>query len=378
MVERKSLEDELAAWLTLALCPGIGSVTFHKLCAIAAPSTLIDFDELQLRAIGLKEKQIRFIRHDATNVVQACLEWQNRPYHHILLSINPHYPALLKETKGYPPILFVIGHPQVLSAPQIAMVGSRNATIEGLETASSYAHTFSEQGFVVTSGLALGVDGHAHQGALNAGGKTVAVLGSGLEHIYPHRHKGLASRIQEQGALISEHPPYSKPRPEFFPRRNRIISGLAAGVVVVEATEKSGSLITARYAAEQGRDVFAIPGSIRHPFHNGCHSLIKNGACLVQSPKDVLDEIESLTNWSKDHQPSFFDSPPERQVSDKEALPYPELLANVGIEPTPVDILAQKTHIPVHEVMQQLLELELLGHIVAVTGGYILSGRGKL
>ncbi len=181
----------------------------------------------------------------------------------------------------------------------------------------------------------------------------------------------MASRIAERGALVSEHLPSVKPRAEHFPRRNRIVSGLSLAVLVVEATKKSGSLITAKYAAEQGRDVFAIPGSIRQPFHTGCHSLIKSGACLVQSPDDLLGEIESLTNWSKKVQPTLFD-----QVIDKEELPFPDLLANVGIEATPVDILAQKTHIPVQEVMQQLLELELLGHVVAVNGGYILKGRG--
>ncbi|MFA0439659.1 DNA protecting protein DprA [Vibrio sp. 10N.286.49.C2] len=366
-------DSELRAWLTLALCPGVGSITFHKLCAITSPSALVQFDAQRLRSIGLKENQIRFIHYDACKSVEACLEWRGESSHHIILSTDAHYPALLRETKGYPPMLFVSGHLPILSRPQIAMVGSRNATREGLETAAQYGQAFSEQGFVVTSGLALGIDGHAHQGALSAGGSTIAVLGSGLGHIYPHRHKGLANRIREKGALVSEHPPFIKPRPEFFPRRNRIISGLSAGVLVVEATEKSGSLITARYAAEQGRDVFAIPGSIRHPFHSGCHSLIRSGAFLVQTPKDVVDEIESLVNWSKDHQPTLFD-----QVIDKEELPYPNLLANVGIDATPVDILAQKTHIPVHEVMQQLLELELLGHIVAVTGGYILKGRGKL
>ena len=226
--------------------------------------------------------------------------------------------------------------------------------------------------------MALGIDSFAHDGALKGGGKTVAVLGSGLEQVYPSRHKALSQRIVEQGgALVSEFLPQAKARSNHFPRRNRIISGLSTGVLVVEAAERSGSLITARYAAEQGRDVFAVPGSIHNPNNRGGNQLIKSGACLVQKTQDVLNEIEILVNWSINNNKSvkavLFE-----QNDAREELPFPELLANVGIEATPVDILADRTNIPVHEVMMQLLELELLGHVVAVSGGYIRKGRGEL
>ena len=245
--------------------------------------------------------------------------------------------------------------------------------------ATVWAIEKGERPLRLTESLALGkifgIDGHAHDGALLGGGETVAVLGSGLQHLYPARHRKLAERIREQGALVSEFRPDAKPRAEHFPRRNRIISGLSVGVLVVEAAEKSGSLITARYAAEQGRDVFALPGSIHSPTSRGGNQLIKNGACLVQSAKDVLDEIENLVNWSVSQspypQPALF-----TQNDSREELPFAELLANVGNEATPVDILANRTNIPVHEVMMQLLELELSGHVVAVTGGYIRKGRG--
>jgi DNA processing protein len=220
--------------------------------------------------------------------------------------------------------------------------------------------------------MALGIDGHAHDGALTVGGSTIAVLGAGLEKIYPERHKKLACRIIESGALVSEFKPHQVPKAENFPRRNRIISGLSLGVLVVEAAKRSGSLITARYANDQGREVFALPGSIHNPHSKGCNALIKDGANLVQSSDEMLKEIESLLSWSLNRQKTLF--PPE---VDNEQLPFPELLANVGVdEAISVDILVERTHISVHEVMMQLLELELQGHITAVAGGYIRTRRG--
>jgi DNA processing protein len=363
-------EKALAAWLTLSSIPKVGIAKLNKLLALDAPQNLVKYSSEQFQAIGFSAAQIRHVQQ-GNKAVDECLKWLQHDEHSIITTMDDCYPPLLKQTKGHPPSLFVKGDVHTLSLPQIAMVGSRNASAEGMEAAQYFAGEFAKQNFVVTSGLAIGIDGHAHTGALRSGGQTVAVLGSGLNHIYPARHRELAKRIERQGVLVSEFWPDTSPRPEFFPRRNRIISGLSAGVLVVEATQKSGSLITTQYAAEQGREVFAIPGSIRFANHSGCHSLIRNGACLVEHPNEVINEIDSLVNWSKDNQPTLFD-----QVIETEELPYPELLANVGIEATSVDILAQKTHIPVHEAMTQLLELELSGYVVAVTGGYILKGRG--
>ncbi|MBD1559171.1 DNA-protecting protein DprA [Vibrio sp. S9_S30] len=364
-------ENELRAWLTLSFTPQLGGQSLTRLLTIDAPINLLASSEERWQSIGLKPKQIQFLKAKSHPEVDECLEWQLDSNHHIVTLLDGSYPSLLKEVSSPPTTLFVKGDVQSLSAPQIAMVGSRNASIEGLQTARAFAKDLSANGLVVTSGLALGVDGHAHDGALEGGGQTVAVLGSGLDCIYPTRHRNLAQRIIEQGALVSEFRPNTKPRPEHFPRRNRIISGLSVGVFVVEAAERSGSLITARYAAEQGRDVFALPGSIHNPNARGGNTLIKSGACLVQSSEDILQEVENLVSWSFSQQTSIFS-----EDASQEELPFPELMANVGLEATPVDILAERTHIPVHEVMMQLLELELSGYVVAVPGGYIRKGRG--
>ncbi|MCL9783009.1 DNA-processing protein DprA [Vibrio sp. S4M6] len=371
-------EAYLSAWMTLALAPKLGPKSLSQLSKLDKVEHIVGYDKAALASIGLSQQQIHYITSRAKRDIDQCFEWKAQsPDRHILVPNKSHYPSLLNQIDSPPPILFVKGEVEVLDLPQIAMVGSRNASAEALQTAYAFAKDFVEHGLVVTSGLALGIDGYAHDGALKNAGKTIAVLGSGLEQVYPSRHRGLSQRITEQGALVSEFLPHIKARSNHFPRRNRIISGLCTGVLVVEAAERSGSLITARYAAEQGRDVFAIPGSIHNPNNRGGNQLIKSGACLVQKTQDVLNEIEILVNWSinsnKSVQVATF-----VQNDGQEELPFSEVLANVGIEATPVDIVADRTNIPVHEVMMQLLELELSGHVVAVSGGYIRKGRGEL
>ncbi|UUM30657.1 DNA-processing protein DprA [Vibrio japonicus] len=369
---------ELSAWLALYFTPRIGPKTFQKLTAIDAPRALVESAPSTLQSVGFTDTQIQYLKHKAPQDVEDCVKWlEGAKHRHILTLEDVHYPALLKQTGSAPAVLFVEGDVSCLSQHQLAIVGSRNVSIDGLNSARNFAADLVEQGLVITSGLALGVDGYAHDGALKGGGKTIAVLGCGLNTIYPARHRSLASRITESGALVSEFHPTAKPKADHFPRRNRIISGLSTGVLVIEAAEKSGSLITARYAAEQGRDVFAIPSSIHNSNGRGCNLLIKQGACLVQTTQDILDEIDVLIRWSNANKPpqqcDLFE-----EIDSKEGLPFPQLLANVGNEATPVDILANRTNIPVQEVMMQLLELELSGHVVAVSGGYILRGRGKL
>ncbi|MDW2012672.1 DNA-processing protein DprA [Vibrio sp. Vb0301] len=328
--------DDLAAWLKLSCLPGIGGVKMNKLLARDTPRNIVNFSPEQLQQLGLTTKQIQAWA-STDKEVDACLSWlEASTNHHILTLTDPRYPPQLKQIVAPPPLLFVQGNPTCLSQPQIAMVGSRNASFDGLQHARQFAAEFVQHDFIVTSGLALGIDGHAHDGALQAGGKTIAVLGSGLANIYPARHRGLA-----------------------------------LGVLVVEAAKKSGSLITARYALEQGREVFALPASINAPNACGGNQLIRHGACLVEKTKDVLDEIQSLLDWSINQSTDLFST-----LNDEEELPFPQLLANVGSEATPVDILANRTNIPVQEVMMQLLELELSGHVVAVSGGYIRKGRG--
>ncbi|EPF2930449.1 DNA-processing protein DprA [Vibrio navarrensis] len=365
-------EQELIAWLSLSFTPQIGAKRLAKLLSIDAPLNILSYSDNALHNLGFSTTQLAYLRQEARRDVETALTWQLQQDHHILTLADDNYPPLLKEAGAAPPYLFVKGEVGALSKPQLAMVGSRNASLEGLQHARQFAEFLVQQGLAVTSGLALGIDGHAHDGALSAGGDTIAVLGSGLEHIYPARHRKLAQRIAENGALVSEFRPDAKPRAENFPRRNRIISGLALGVLVVEAAEKSGSLITARYAAEQGREVFALPCSISSVNGRGGNQLIKNGACLVSEPNDILREIQSLLDWSYQQQTRDLFSP----LNTEEQLPFPELLANVGSEATPVDILASRTNIPVQEVMMQLLELELSGHVVAINGGYIRRGRG--
>ncbi|UMM03057.1 DNA-processing protein DprA [Vibrio campbellii] len=362
---------DLAAWLKLSCLPGIGGVKMNKLLSKDTPSNIVQYSTEQLQLLGFTAKQLQ-AWSQVDKEVDACLTWvAASSHHHILTLADALYPPLLKQTVAPPPLLFVKGEASCLSQPQIAMVGSRNASVDGLQHARSFASDLVQHDLIVTSGLALGIDGHAHDGALLAGGKTIAVLGSGLEQVYPARHRGLGQRVAENGALVSEFRPDAKPRAENFPRRNRIISGLSLGVLVVEAAEKSGSLITARYALEQGREVFALPASINAPNASGGNQLIQNGACLVQNTQEVLNEIQSLLDWSINQSLDLFSAP-----IDEEELPFPQLLANVGNEATPVDILASRTNIPVQEVMMQLLELELSGHVVAVSGGYIRKGRG--
>lgn len=370
------LERDLAAWLAFSFAPQLG---MHRLQRLASRHALHDLKQQLGRegeAAGLKAHQIDYLQQQADREVDACLLWcQQAEHRHIVTPFHAHYPARLKEIAAAPPVLFVAGRLDTLRAPQIAIVGSRNASIDSQHIAHQFAAQLVEHGLVVTSGLALGIDGYAHDGALKAGGETIAVLGSGLGCIYPARHRTLAERIMASGAVVSEFRPDAKPRPDHFPRRNRIISGLSLGVLVVEAAEKSGSLITARYAVEQSREVFVVPGSIRHPNCHGSNQLIRQGACLVQHIDHILDEVGPMMDWRRNQ------SQPEQTELfscsyHEEELPFPELLANVGEEATPVDILANRTHIPVQDVMMQLLELELSGHVVAVSGGYIRKGRG--
>ncbi|MCG9651006.1 DNA-processing protein DprA [Vibrio brasiliensis] len=369
--------EELAAWLALYFIPGVGPKSFSRLLNHDSPVNIVRSSVETLRALGLSDKQVSYLTQRSSQDVAQCLEWHEQDeLHHIVTQQHNDYPSLLAQSAGSPPILFVKGNLASLSLPQLAIVGSRSASLDGLTTARQFAQHLVSHQLAITSGLALGVDGYAHDGALQAGGQTIAVLGCGLQTIYPARHRQLASRIIEaQGALVSEFHPLAKPKAAHFPRRNRIISGLSLGVLVVEAAEKSGSLITARYAVEQGREVFALPGSIHNVNARGCNLLIQQGACLVLTIDDIINEVETLLRWSNSSKPQI-QNELSSEIGCKEQLPFPQLLANVGSKAIPVDILANRTNIPVQEVMMQLLELELSGHVVAVSGGYILKGRG--
>ena len=321
---------------------------------------------------GLSSKQIGRYFSLTPSIVEKMQRWLDEPGHHLLLAESPDYPQPLRAIRDYPAALFVAGDVRLLSAPQIAVVGSRNHTWYGERWGRLFSEALARKGVCITSGLALGIDAVAHRGALSANGRTVAVLGNGLFHIYPRRHQSLAARILEEGgAIVSEFPLHETPWPANFPRRNRIISGLSRGVLVVEAAIKSGSLVTARCALEQGRDVYALPGPLGSPGSAGPHWLIQQGAIPATCVEDILESLQyELKTLSDDDENTKY-SPDTEDV----ALPFPELLANVGDEVTSVDVVAERAGQPVPETVAQLLELELAGWIAAVPGGYVRLRR---
>lgn len=325
-----------------------------------------------LRNVGLTAKQAaRFFSMTEREVI-ASQQWLSQPDNHLLLADSPFYPPALNAISDYPPALFVRGNLSLLSANQLAVVGSRNFSWYGERWGSALCEALAQQGVTITSGLALGIDAVAHRSALRVAGKTIAVLGSGLGHIYPHRHRQLAEEIVASGgALVSEFPLSMTPLPHNFPRRNRIISGLSRGVLVVEAALRSGSLVTARCALDQGREVYAIPGPLGNPGSEGPHWLIQQGAMAVTRAEDILENMQiGLFQRSNAQDASKYSTD-----QDSVALPFPELLANVGDEVTPVDVVAERAGQPVPVTVAQLLELELAGWIAAVPGGYVRLRR---
>lgn len=305
--------------------------------------------------------------------MRADIRWAQDNQIHLLDVDNDNYPALLREIRRPPPLLYVKGNPGVLSLPQIAIIGSRSPSATGRATATDFASNLAASGFAITSGLALGIDVAAHQGALRAGGKTIAVMGTGIDQIYPTRHQQIATDIiNSGGALISEFPLGTHPQPGNFPQRNRVISGISCGVLVVEAAVKSGSLITARYALQQNREVFAIPGSIHNPLSRGCHALIKDGATLVESAQDVVGELKGLLSlkW----QEVDFDRPVHQANINEELATHNDeatVLAQLGYEPTNLDVLVERTGLAVGDVMACLLTMELRGVVANMGFGYM-------
>lgn len=285
--------NELSYWLTLSQTPGVGIHTIKKLLKqFHCIEAICKASSKQLQNQQLNDEQIAAIKNPNQKEIDVAQQWLNDSSDHAIIPFtDSRYPTLLLETSCFPILLYIHGDMHVVSQPQIAMVGSRKPTHTGLELASEFARALSQRGLIITSGLALGIDAASHDGALNAGGKTIAILGSGLKQVYPRRNYSLAERIAHNGCLISELPLYAGPLPENFPRRNRIISGLSLGTLVIEAAPYSGSLITARFALEQNREVFAIPGSPRNPMAKGCLSLIQQGAKCVTCVEDIINEI---------------------------------------------------------------------------------------
>ena len=283
---------ELAAWIELSLVPGLGSSRFRSLLsAFGLPAHVLKATRSQLSRVVPESLAASILERNRGAEIEKAVRWAAEPNHAVLTLADAAYPRQLLEIPDPPALLYVAGDARLLSSPALAVVGSRNATPQGLKNAHAFARAFSDAGLAIVSGLALGVDSEAHRGGLAGRGSTLAVLGTGVDVTYPRRNAPLADEILERGLLVSEFPLGTEPHAGNFPRRNRLISGLARGCLVVEAAVDSGSLITARLAADQGREVFAIPGSIHSPLSKGCHALIKQGAKLVESAEDVLEEL---------------------------------------------------------------------------------------
>lgn len=344
--------------------PGMGAKTIRYLLEHLEPAQIFSASHAQLRQLGLKDDLIGALKDTDWQRVEQTLLWLENPNHHALPLNDPRYPQQLLEISSPPPILFVRGNLELLAQPQIAIVGSRNPSSQGLQTAFDFAQTLADVGFTITSGLALGIDAAGHRGALKATGRTIAVSGTGLDRVYPARHKELAREIVEKGAMISEFPLGATAKANHFPRRNRIISGLCQGLLIVEAARESGSLITARLALEQNREVFAIPGSIHNPLARGCNALIREGAKLVETTRDILEELGQ------------FKQPPETLVAEKIQteldLEQQNLLKLIPFSPTTVDELVNQSGLAVEVVSSILLVLELQGYIVSAAGGSYL------
>lgn len=351
-------------WLRMSMVKGLNTAQRMKVGEYLQVYSDIHPD--MLMAGGLNQKQCQqFTSSLNEKYINATLTWLEKDDHHMLVYGDSDYPKQLTYISSAPLLLFATGDISTLSQEQIAMVGSRNFSHYGERWAKYFTKELVQAGLIITSGLAIGIDSICHQSALNSTGKTIAVLGSGLENIYPRRHCDLAKRITEEGgAIVSEFLTTALPLATHFPRRNRIISGLSAAVVVVEASLRSGSLITARYALEQGRDVFSLPGPLGSPTSEGSHWLIQQGAYLVNKPQDIIEQIRSSLKWL----------PMSRSASvafTQSESSFPALLSSIEYEATPVDLIAQRTNQPVSEILIQLLDLELEGWVSSVNGGYI-------
>lgn len=363
--------DSLVDWLWLWRCPGIGPVSFARLLKhFGSPTAAKNADRETLKTIGLKAPAIDCMFGTMPKAVNQDMEWAEIKGNRIITIQDPLYPNTLKSVARPPPILFSSGNQELLNQTQLAMVGSRNPSPNGRENAHAFAKYLANNGITITSGLALGIDGAAHQGALDANGWTIAITGTGLDTVYPRRHQKLAEQIKENGLIISEFPTGTAPAASNFPRRNRIISGLSSGVLVVEATLRSGSLITARYALEQGREVFAIPGSIHNPLARGCHALIRQGAKLVETAQDILEELGPFVT-----QPTPNNSTPNNSPElDPE---YIKLLRCIGHESVSSDELVECSGLTPQAVSSMLLLLELQGLVASAPGGlYTRVGMG--
>lgn len=360
--------QELAQWLRLEQTPGVGPETARKLLsAFGLPESIFSASFSALQKVVSERVAHALISPPSEEIkalIDKTLTWKSHAGNHVLTLADADYPKALLDISDPPLILYAKGRLDLLSASSLAVVGSRNATTQGIVNADKFSEVLSQAGLTIISGLALGIDAAAHEGGLRGKGSTVAVIGTGADIVYPARNRPLAHRIAAEGCILSEYPLGMPAIAANFPRRNRIISGLARGVLVVEAAARSGSLITARMAAEQGRDVFAIPGSIHSPLSKGCHLLIKQGAKLVESAQDVLEELQHH------HTPAPATMPPSPAPSSMDN-DESRILKAMGFDPVAPDVLAQRCGMSIADLNAHMLTLELQGLLETLPGGTV-------
>ena len=388
--------EDIQAWLRLTQTEGIGQETVrHLLSAFGLPKDILTLQANQLKNVVTEQIAQRLLNPSSTflkeldDLSERTYAWSTEPEHYFITLADQNYPPALLSLPDPPPIIYVRGKISLLSSTGIAVVGSRNATAQGKSNAEKFSRALSDAGITVISGLAYGIDASAHSGALSGPGSTIAVLGTGIDRVYPAAHRSLAHEIAANGILLSEHALGSPPKAFHFPRRNRLIAGLSQGVLVVEAAAQSGSLITARLAAELGHDIFAIPGSIHSPLSKGCHFLIKQGAKLVETAQDIFDELPqnthqgmSLKNLSStkinDTALSASTSTStssvsaisfERTINPQDAEDTEALLKTMGYEPIGIEQLCMHTGYSAGDLNSRLLLLEIDGKIVRLPGG---------
>ncbi|RMH17051.1 MAG: DNA-protecting protein DprA [Gammaproteobacteria bacterium] len=376
-------QEKLRYRLALCHAPGVGPAVYSRLtCHYTEIRDLFDDISRGRPVPWLGQAAIDWLRSPDWKIVDKALEWGQQENHHILSIEDERYPVLLRETVNAPPFLYVHGNLQTLNEVHLAIVGSRNPTPDGRQQAYEFSRSLALQGVSIVSGLAIGIDTAAHQGALAAGRTTLAVVATGLDRVYPASNRELAYSIAASGALISEFPLGTPPRAAYFPRRNRIISGLSVGTLVVEAGMKSGSLITARQALEQGREVFALPGSIHNPMSRGCHALIRDGAKLVENVDHIFEElgplIRTVVSASCEGNKQATDLSIEGPAADEifsEKLNDQEkrLLSCLGYEPVTPDHLVARSGLLVEHVNAMLVSLELSGYVTSLPGGLFVK-----
>ncbi|OOG59336.1 DNA-processing protein DprA [Rhodanobacter sp. C03] len=374
--------DDLRAWLIALRTPGLGPGGLRERLSVAAGDILVVLGQLRRDSASLGEPAQAWLAQPDEARLAADLAWLAEPGHHLLCCTEADFPPQLEHIPQPPAVLFVAGDASLLLHPQVAIVGARNASTAGLAHARAFARALTQAGFVITSGMADGIDGAAHAAALDAGAATLAVIGTGPDRVYPRKHHGLARRIATHGALVSEFPPGTPARADHFPRRNRLIAGLALGTLVIEAGLQSGSLITARLAGEQGREVFALPGSIHNPLARGCHRLIRDGARLVESASEIIETLAPVarmlgaelavrlgeeaggeaakSSTGKDSMDDSF-----QQLENPE---YRQLFLKIGHESATLDELVQHTGQSAATLSSMLLILELEGRIESLPG----------